>query len=814
MWSRRARDADPHPDAPAPVEQVELPGDGLGEALAAAAAVEDSTQRAQRLLTTVREFVARVDDDALGHRLGQLQDALIEVGAELPDEAVRELVAVSWRCDLDERAAQDVLVGWVRRPRAETFAATWGPVSGLLTQSSALCGWLTRTMLDEHAAEFRELAREHLTRLLDEQFEKYEFNAASPVWKVLYALGPADRAHWFCLMGDRAADRGDETAAAHRYALAERCGGKGIQERRERLLDRSAHRQLRAGTTSAVRLAGNGTPTAYRRMLLAAGAVLRGEKAEPLPDDLDRAGDQRLRTPTLLIHALDLLQRGRSDAARRHLDLMLAAPVSSAADQDLVTNAELVLGALDGDDQRITTAVRTLHARHGHGWQARSLVDPARVVAAVARVDAALLTELGTSAPGDALDVVRRAVAGSALAKAAHAVLLGRPGELPRLSDEVRRLLNGAGHAEGERRAAGRITELAATLSGDQAPQRPVDRLAYAALNQDGAVHPVTAEALRLWRELDAESAGDHRSLHHLAIAEHALAHRLDLDGDDAAPEQWRSALRCWARLGAAPAFWSDLRTHLAAVVPDATVDDIAVAVAHAQTQLPAHLLEPHITRVLQLRRGDPERARAHVEILHTAPFAAEVIAAARRRLTREAISSVRGLLREDHLDRALEEARSWAAVDAENVPLAELLLDVGIEHVEHGAQEEFAWAAAARPLLEQLADVVEPIRAALNLTGQELVTHRRAQVAAGDHAAFSAKLARFEFWLGKSQLYSTYDRRRNDPFHSRYGYRTAGWHLDVAILLGLPSRAPFSAARDLLVQAGKLARGSSVGFS
>jgi hypothetical protein len=202
------------------------------------------------------------------------------------------------------------------------------------------------------------------------------------------------------------------------------------------------------------------------------------------------------------------------------------------------------------------------------------------------------------------------------------------------------------------------------------------------------------------------------------------------------------------------------------------------------------------------------------MEIMRSAPFAADVIAAARLRLTREAISSVRGLLREDHLDRALEEARSWAAVDAENVPLAELLLDVGIEHVEKGANDEFAWAADARPLLEQLADVVEPIRAALNLTGRELITRRRAQVADGDHAAFSAKLARFEFWLGKSQLYTTYDRRRTDPFHSLHGYRTAGRHLDVAILLGLPSRAPFSAARNLLVVAGKLARGSSMGFS
>lgn len=89
------------------------------------------------------------------------------------------------------------------------------------------------------------MAREHLTGLLDEQFDKYQFaGATSPLWRVVYALGPATRAEWFCLLGDRAAARGDEAAAADRYQAVDRFGAEGIREWLERLHDLSAYRLL------------------------------------------------------------------------------------------------------------------------------------------------------------------------------------------------------------------------------------------------------------------------------------------------------------------------------------------------------------------------------------------------------------------------------------------------------------------------------------------------------------------------------------------------------------------------------------------
>jgi hypothetical protein len=326
--------------------------------------------------------------------------------------------------------------------------------------------------------------------------------------------------------------------------------------------------------------------------------------------------------------------------------------------------------------------------------------------------------------------------------------------------------------------------------------------------------------ALRLWRELDAASGGDHRSLHHLAIAEHAVAHQLENEGDAAAVDHWRRALRCWARLAAIPEFWDGLRAHLAVAGPDATVEDVARAVAQARAELPTQVLEPHVVRVLGLRRTDPERARAHMELIRTAPFDtapfdAEVIAAARTRLEREAGSGVRRLLRESSLDRALDEARAWIAVDAEDVPLAELLLDVGMEHVAEARTRGDGWAKATRSMLERIAEAVEPIRVTLELSGRELAARGRAPAATGDRAALAGKLARFEFWLGMSQLHSTYSNYQSNPFADRSGFRSAMHHLNVAIILGLPAIPPFDRAREFLVDAGKCASmgGHRMGF-
>ncbi|MFI6869504.1 hypothetical protein [Nocardia sp. NPDC050406] len=829
IW-RRARDDDRRDEPPKAVPEpvvrsIPLEERGFRQALERTDALADARERARAVLTTIREFLGQIEDAELIRNSSALQARLAAAAVEFPDEAVRVLADVSWRGDIDDDIARGVFGRWMRAPDPDTFAATWGPALGLLTQSNALCATVAEAVREPNSqvsARFRELLRARLVQMVDEQFEKYEFGGAnSPVWQLLYALGPANRAEWFCVLGDLAAERGDDRAATHRYEVADRFGGTGIDQRRARLHDITAYQRLRGGTTTADALKGPGTPSEFRHLVLGAAAVLRGSDAETHLSAADRASDSPLRATARLLSALDLLRRGHEDAARHQLDLVLDAPLRTRTDPDIKANAELVRGMLDGDDQAVANAMRLLVARHGADWPSRSLVAPEAVLTAVSRGDHALLPELLAASHPETighLHALRDRAVGLVLAKAARAALFSR-------SDTTGLLLYGArgllGAAEGEtadrlRDAATRIEELTAGLAHDTTPARPLDRLAFAALRRDGERHPTTPEALRLWRDLDTDLTRDHRSLHHLAVAEHARAYQLDIDGDDRAFEYWHTALACWARLHGDPDFWTDLREHLAAVMPDASAAEVAAAVDSAAADLPANLLEPHISRILELHLDDSARARAHLDLLRDAPFAAHEVAAARARVSREAGARIRRLIREGALDRALDEARAWTAIDDDNVPLAELMLEVGIEHVESARQRGERWSTEARPTVERIAEVVEPIRATLGLTDRQIAARGRRTFTDPDHAAFAAKLARFEFWLGACQLMATYRDYQQSPFSDRSGFRTAAAHFHNAITLGLPAREPFARARELMVDAGRLQRavqGQYVGF-
>lgn len=798
---------------------------GFRVALERTDGVPDARERARAVLSTIRDFLGRIEDFELERNSSALQARLAAAAGEFPDEAVRVLADVSWRGDIDDSVARRVFDRWTRRPEPESFAATWGPALGLLTQSSGLCAWVADGIRDESSEvspEFRTLLRAQLIRVVDEHFEKYEFGGAnSPVWQLLYALGPADRAEWFCVLGDLAAERGDEQAAAHRFEVADRFGGTGIKERLARLHDIAAYHRLLGGTTAADKLKGPGIPSAYRQLVLGAAAVLRGQAAGPHLTEARRGTDNPWRAAAALLNALDLLRRGDEAAARDQLDLVLDTPPRTLTDPDIKANAELVRGMLDGDDQLIAAGARHLLTQHGWEWPTRSLVSPEAVLTAVSRGDRTLLPELLAATRDETvghLDALRNTAVGLVLTKSARAALFSRLEDTRLLLNSAGGLLTDADSAEADRlrEAATRIGDLTAGLHDDTTPVRPLDRLAFAALRRDKQIHPSTPEALRLWRDLDAETAGDHRSLHHLAIAEHALAYRLEIDGDDRAFDHWRAALGHWAGLHGDPEFWAALRTHLAAVMPDATADEVAAAVDSARADLPTHLLEPHITRVLELHRDHSDRARAHLDLIRTAPFSPEDVATARNRVAREAGAQIRRLIREAELDRALDEARVWTAIDDDNIPLAELMLDVGIEQVESARQRGETWSTETRPVVERIAEVVEPIRATLNITGRLLAARGRPTFDDPDHAAFAAKLARFEFWLGSAQLMATYYAYQQNPFSDRSGFRTAATHFHSAITLGLPARAPFDRARQLLVDSGRLQRavsGQYVGF-
>ncbi|MFE3194366.1 hypothetical protein ACFXHA_35555 [Nocardia sp. NPDC059240] len=866
MKWRRSRDegeqraeSEPVREPVAPVLPVAISAvrRGFHERMTAAEAESEPSARARAMLTGVHEFLALAEDDEILGERAELLRRVREIATLAPDAGVRLVARLTGWFGLDEALAREALGAWMTRPETGSFGATWSAASELLTASDSVTAWLTNAVLAARSespteqaersavsGRFRELARGYLVELVDGDFDTYEFTGStSPVWQVLYALGPATRPEWFLLFGDRAAGRGEEAEAARRYEMADRFGGgTHARDRLRNLHDIGAHQRLLNGVTDAALLKGPGTPSAYRQLVIGTAGVLTGKTASAALAEAQRDGDHNVRRAAAFVSALDRLRDGDTEAARSRLREFLSAAVDGngtlAADGP-EANARLVLGALDRDDALITAGARQLLSRYREQWPTHSLVDAATVLTAVSRTDSALLTELiggtttgltggaTTGLNGADLDAMRIDTARTYLADAAQAAVFSHFEETDRLLTQAGLLLTGSDSdaADQLRDTATRITDTVARLRAKSAPERPLDRLAFTALRQNGEIHPWTGPALQLWQDYDTAHGqhGGHAhaiapdSLHHLAIAAHARAYQLEIDGDDAAFEQWRQALGYWARLRADDRFWASLRTRLAATAGDATPAEVANAVDEARGELPAQVLEPHVSLVLQLRKDDLPRARAHLELIRTAAFAPEDISRARTRLAREAGAGIRRLTREGDLERALAEVSAWIDIDSDNIPLAEQALDVGIETAEfEHRRSDRGWAEQSRPVLEGIADLVEPMRAHLGLTARQLATGRRPATGETDRAAFAAKLARYEFWHGTALVVSTYDRLKRNPYEDRTGFRRGAGHLNTALMLGVPAHAPYNKAREMLVAAGQLERsiqGHVLGF-
>ncbi|WP_280507575.1 hypothetical protein [Nocardia flavorosea] len=562
---------------------------------------------------------------------------------------------------------------------------------------------------------------------------------------------------------------------------------------------------------------------------MATAAAMEGRSPTASLTEVKRHGGKELQPLATFLTVLARLRAGDRDAARTQLrELLAVAPVSPDLDEDVAlrANLQLILGALEEEEEFIVRGARELAHRFGVGWPDRSMLAPATVLRAVSRRDTGLVAELIGS--GIRHDATGRAVrlridtAREYLAMAARATVFGRPEEAGELVAQARELLSGAVGVDADelRATAAHIAEAAPRLPRDPAaPERPLDRLAYALLRSDGVVHPWTDAALRLWRDLIAEDCGgdNSHSQHHLAIAEHARAYQLEMADDDGAFESWRQAHAAWARVWTDDGFWERLRSRLQAAAADTTPEEVARVVGEARGELPAQLLEPHVTRVQELRRSQLARAHAHLELIRGAPFAPADIARARGRLARDAGGQIRRLIQEGRLDRALHEAQAWIEIDPDNVPLAEQALDVGIEVVETERSRGADWAARSRPTLERIAALVEPLRSTLSLTARQLNTRGLPQTENPDRLAFAAKLARHEFWLGAATLVSTADRLQTNPYADRTGFRAAVHHFNTALTLGVPTIDPYSRTRELLVSAAQWERaaqgGGDIGF-
>jgi hypothetical protein len=813
----------------------------------------------------IEEFLEQADAGIPPDTQQQLQSDLVEAAAVLPDAAMRLLPGFKKRCGASEAAVQAVFRAWLRTPDPGSFAQSWALAAEMMKSGvgesgpSTLCVWFGNTLRagdSDVSPWFRRIATAYLTELVDTHFEDYAYSGWSSVaWQVMYALGPDTRAEWYRLLGDRAAERGDKRSAARRYELAERFGGDSTKEKRPQPKPSGTlpANQTPSGpkspadrpTSPRKPLVGSDTTrrppppapsrppasslpklTGYvdvnRQVVLAASDVMHGRSAAArLADASEQLPDRPLRVAVTFITALSRLRENNLPKARAELRRVLSTPAEFDADRDMIANAHLILGFLDKDSRLLVVGTQALMDRYQDRWVTRSMVDPKAIWFAMAEAAA---EESAASVPADEhpggpaesgaeLSAFHRGIAHASLAKAAQAALHARIEEADALLASVRKLLDNArgDQAADLRESAARIGEITARMD-HSSPQPQFTRLAVAALQVDGVTHPWTPQAMRLWDEHGADD-NDPITVHHQAIAEHARAYQLELDGKNAAFAHWERALHHWARLYGDPGFWRSMREHLDTVMADATPDEVVRAIEEVRAELPERLLEPHVTRIRALWRDHPPRAREHVRLIRMSPLPAAANARARSKVTHDIEVPMRRLAREGHHGPALDMAAAWLNIDPDNVQIGETAIDVGIEHVEarQSAQDSMY---PSRLLLERISKMVAPIVAGLGLTylrvGQPAGTSPTG-VSETDRAAFAAKLARHEFWLGTCLLFIAYDQLMKSAHVS--GGREAAEHLQRAIRLGLPEMPPYDSAHELASKAEMLGQVRRHGF-
>jgi hypothetical protein len=133
--------------------------------------------------------------------------------------------------------------------------------------------------------------------------------------------------------------------------------------------------------------------------------------------------------------------------------------------------------------------------------------------------------------------------------------------------------------------------------------------------NAKGAL-PYTAQALAEFAAAHDRDPDDVGVVHHLAIAHHAHAWDLELQGDPHAVHAWERALGYWRIVAASGEFWASLEAHFLASDPKA---DLAL-LAEVRRDLLEHLLDIHVDFVRHYcESAMPERANAHVELVKRA---------------------------------------------------------------------------------------------------------------------------------------------------------------------------------------------------
>ena len=146
---------------------------------------------------------------------------------------------------------------------------------------------------------------------------------------------------------------------------------------------------------------------------------------------------------------------------------------------------------------------------------------------------------------------------------------------------------------------------------------------------------PYTNQALDELTAAHERNPEDAGVVHHLAIAHHARAWDLELQGDLAAVAEWENALGYWRMVASSgQGFWAGWEAKLAACDPNARPG----LLRQVRRELLEYLLDIHVDFVRYYCEADtPDRATAHVQIVRRA----EIPPAVKKRLVEKVFKAM-----------------------------------------------------------------------------------------------------------------------------------------------------------------------------
>ncbi|MET7299850.1 hypothetical protein [Embleya sp. NPDC005575] len=406
-------------------------------------------------LVAMRDFLANASDAEVARNRGLIESQVEAVATQQPETAARMLADVLARDPQGRypRALDAVLRWWVVQP-GDNFAETWSTLEQALANGPRP---LERALLEVLGAldprapvrHWRVAATTRVLECLEQRFEQPSRHPDHDLWRLLPVVAPpgapTGRGDWACVLGDRAAARGEETEARTCYRLAFEQGCAAAAPRLARRLAVEGHRELVGGDPSrAVRFL-------YEAAMLDPDHAEYGElhrAAVAARDGRPAAGTRPGSPAALVLAAADLLERGDDMGAVRLLRRGLREAEDTGGPHPDTWPVRLLLGALEDHDAMVASAARDLFERYGTAWSRRTPLGPGLVLHRVTRADPELAAALVESLPpelraGRLGQAVSTAAAYRILASGVRALGAGRPEVARARADLAERLLDG-----------------------------------------------------------------------------------------------------------------------------------------------------------------------------------------------------------------------------------------------------------------------------------------------------------------------------------------------------------------------------------